>query len=155
MFLFWNWEKVYSKMNVKSIFRCRKTISPKNCYWNSSDCFESFSPLNNVWIDRPLMPSSDVTHYPKTGQRCWLVDCLNIPIIMREREGEPLCGFGGQWFCLREVFRDQLYNSTFLLFLPSSVMILLAFLSCLLVFFFFVKDQIASFQLKQIIVFLN
>ena len=33
-------------------------------------------------------------------------------------------------------------------------MILLAFLSCLLVFFF-VKDQIASFQLKQIIVFLN
>ena len=35
--------------------------------WNSSDCFESFSPLNNVWIDRPLMPSSDVIHYPKTG----------------------------------------------------------------------------------------
>ena len=35
-------------------------------------------------------------------------------------------------------------------------MILLAFLSCFLVFFFFfVKDQIASFQLKQIIVFLN
>ena len=33
-------------------------------------------------------------------------------------------------------------------------MILLAFLSFLLVFFF-VKDQIASFQLKQIIVFLN
>ena len=25
--------------------------------WNSSDWFESFSPLNNVWIDRPLMPS--------------------------------------------------------------------------------------------------
>ena len=50
--------------------------------------------------------------------------------------------------------RDQYYNSTFLLFLPSSVMILLAFLSCFLVFFF-VKDQIASFQLKQIIVFLN
>ena len=45
-------------------------------------------------------------------------------------------------------------NSTFLLFLPSSVMILLAFLSCFLVCFF-VKDQIASFQLKQIIVFLN
>ena len=30
---------------------------------------------------------------------------------------------------------DQCYNSTFLLFLPSSVIILLAFLSCLLVFF--------------------
>ena len=34
------------------------------------------------------------------------------------------------------------------------LMILFAFLSCFLVFFF-VKDQIASFQLKQIIVFLN
>ena len=34
-------------------------------------------------------------------------------------------------------------------------MILLAFLSCFLVFFFYVKDQIASFHLKQIIVFLN
>ena len=40
--------------------------------------------------------------------------------------------------------------SEILLFLPLRVMILLAFLSCLLVFFF-VKDQIASFQLKQII----
>ena len=35
-------------------------------------------------------------------------------------------------------------------------MILLAFLSCFLVFFFFfVKDQIASFQLKEFVVFLN
>ena len=33
-------------------------------------------------------------------------------------------------------------------------MILLAFLSCFLVYFF-VKDQITSFQVKQIIVFLN
>ena len=45
-------------------------------------------------------------------------------------------------------------NATFLLFSPSDVMILLAFLSCFLVFFF-IKDQIASFQLKKIIVFLN
>ena len=37
-----------------------------NVVWNSSDCFESFSPLNNVWIDGPLMPSSDVTSYPTT-----------------------------------------------------------------------------------------
>ena len=56
--------------------------------------------------------------------------------------------------CLRKVFGDQCYNSTFLLFSPSDVMILLVFLSCLRVFFF-VKDQIASFQLKHIIVFLN
>ena len=42
-------------------------LSSLSIAWNSSDCFESFSPLNNVWIDRPLMPSSDVTHYPKTG----------------------------------------------------------------------------------------
>ena len=46
--------------------------------------------------------------------------------------------------------RSECYNSTFLLFLPSSVMILLAFLSRFLVFFF-VKDQIVSFQLKQMI----
>ena len=33
MFLPWNWEKVCSKMIVKSTFRCRRTInSPKNCY---------------------------------------------------------------------------------------------------------------------------
>ena len=32
-------------------------------------------------------------------------------------------------------FSEISINSTFLLFLPSSVMILLAFLSCLLVFF--------------------
>ena len=38
----------------------------------------------------------------------------------------------------------------------SSVMILLAFFCCcFLVFIFFVKDQIAYFQLKQIVVFLN
>ena len=49
----------------------------------------------------------------------------------------------------------RLESSTFLLFLPSSVMILLSFLSCLLVFFFFVEDQIASFELKQVIGFLN
>ena len=37
MFLSWNWEKVYSKMIVKSILRCRKTINlPKNCYWEKT-----------------------------------------------------------------------------------------------------------------------
>ena len=37
MFLSWNWEKVYSKMIVKSIFRCWKTINlPKNCYWEKT-----------------------------------------------------------------------------------------------------------------------
>ena len=52
-------------------------------------------------------------------------------------------GFGARWFCLREVFWDQFYNSTFLLFSPSSVMILLAFLSCFLVF--------SSFRTKQLL----
>ena len=28
--------------------------------WISSDCFEPFSLLSNIWIDQPLMPSSDV-----------------------------------------------------------------------------------------------
>ena len=55
---------------------------------------------------------------------------------------------------LQSFLRSMLHNSTFLLFSPSSVMILLPFLSCFLLFFF-VKDEIASFQLKQIIVFLN
>ena len=59
------------------------------------------------------------------------------------------------WIFLFKALWDQCYNSTFFLFSPSSVLILLAFLSCFLVFFFFVKDQIASFQLKQIVVFLN
>ena len=41
MFLSWNWEKVYSKMIVKYIFRCRTTInSPKNCYWEKKLCKE-------------------------------------------------------------------------------------------------------------------
>ena len=51
--------------------------------------------------------------------------------VYANTENVSLCGFGGRWFCLREVFWDQCYNSTFLLFVPSSVMILLAFLSSL------------------------
>ena len=39
-------------------------------------------------------------------------------------------------------------NSSFLLFSPLSAMILLALLSCFLVFFCFFFFQIASFQLK-------
>ena len=47
MFLSWNWEKVYSKMNVKSIFRCRKTInSPKNCYWEKTTLQRMISRYN-------------------------------------------------------------------------------------------------------------
>ena len=57
-----------------------------NVVWNLSDCFESFSPLNNVWIDGPLMPSSDVTSYPTTWWWFRLVDCLNICIIMYNYE---------------------------------------------------------------------
>ena len=42
--------------------------------WISSDCLESFSPLSNVWIDRPLMPSSDVTTTRKPGSDFdWLI----------------------------------------------------------------------------------
>ena len=53
---------------LHNLGRGRRSFKPyPKLAWNSSDCFESFSPLNNVWIDRPLMPSSDVTHYPKTG----------------------------------------------------------------------------------------
>ena len=37
MFLSWNWEKVYSKMIVKSICRCQKNTNlRKNCYWDKT-----------------------------------------------------------------------------------------------------------------------
>ena len=69
---------------------------------------------------------------------------------------EPLCGFRSDFVYAKFLRPKSCYHSTFLLFSPSSVMILSAFLSSFLVFFFFVKDQIkASFQLKEIVVFLN
>ena len=46
-------------------------------------------------------------------------------------------------------------NSTFLLFLPVKCNDSVSFSFLSPCFFFFVKDQIASFQLKQIVVFLN
>ena len=67
-------EWINSLVAVQRPGKLRVCVDPRNLNramkrlaWNSSDCFESFSPLNNVWIDRPLMSSSDVTHYPKTG----------------------------------------------------------------------------------------
>ena len=53
--------------NYRSVAHMGSALIGSWVAWNSSNCFESFSPLNNVWIDRPLMLSSDVTHYPKTG----------------------------------------------------------------------------------------
>ena len=55
-------------------------------------------------------------------------------------------------FCLCEVSENNVMLSFNLLAVLSlsSVMILLPFLSC-----FLFKDQIASFQLKEIVVFLN
>ena len=41
--------------------------------WISSDYFESFSPLSNVWIDRALMPSSDVTAQKPGSDFDWLI----------------------------------------------------------------------------------
>ena len=49
--------------------------------------FESFSPLGNVWINQPLMPSSDVITTWKHGVVILIqVDCLNIRIIMYNNE---------------------------------------------------------------------
>ena len=61
------------------------------------------------------------------------------------------------WFCLCKVLWDQSYNSTFRLFSLSSVMILSVSVSFLFPCFLFslLLDQIASFQLKQIVVFFN
>ena len=52
-------------------------------------------------------------------------------------------------------FIDARYNSTFLLFLLSSVMKSVGFSFLSPCFVFFVKDQIVSFPSKQIIMFLN
>ena len=49
--------------------------------------------------------------------------------------------------------RSMLYFDLLAIFM-SNIMILLAFPFCFLVFTF-VKDQIACFQLKQVVVFLN
>ena len=63
-----------------------------------------------------------------------------------------------QWFCLCKVSETnvKLSDSTFLLFSPSECndSVCFSFLFPFF-FFFFVEDQIASFQLKQIVVFLN
>ena len=40
----------------------------------SSDYFESCSSLSNIWIDQPLMPSSDITTIRKPGSDFdWLI----------------------------------------------------------------------------------
>ena len=57
-------------------------------------------------------------------------------------------------FLLIRLFHSLKFIRLLRVVFSSQQMILLAFLSCFLVFFF-VKDQLASFQLKQIIVFLN
>ena len=61
---------------------------------------------------------------------------------------EPLCVFHSDFVYVKFLRPLSCYLS-FFLFSPSSVMILSAFLSCFLVFL--VKDQIASFQLKEIL----
>ena len=50
---------------------------------------------------------------------------------------EPICDFSSDLFMLSisDRFFSEIYNLDFLSFPPSSVMILLAFLSCFLVFF--------------------
>ena len=51
-----------------------ETICTSGLAWNSTDCFESFSPLRNVWIDQPLMLSSDFTTTRKSGSDfVWLI----------------------------------------------------------------------------------
>ena len=67
---------------------------------------------------------------------------------------EPLCGFCS-YFVLNAKFLRPMSccNSTFVLFLPSSVMILLPFLSCFL--FSSIRSKQLLFKLKEIVVFLN
>ena len=122
--------------------------------WYSADrILGLLSCSSNISISLILILNSKIALVFETEMLNWTANEESLQNFGRFFILELLCGYGGRWFCLRKVFWDQYYNSTFLLFLTSSVMILLTFLSCFLVFFF-VKDQIASFQLKQIIVFL-
>ena len=41
--------------------------------WNSDDYFESFPPLSNIWINWPLMLSSDVTTGKPGSDFDWLI----------------------------------------------------------------------------------
>ena len=74
---------------VKLTWKCQC----KSCLaWISYDCFKSFSPSSNVWIDRLFMPSSNIT----TQNLCsdlvgWLSKHLHnymyVLIIMRNFSG--------------------------------------------------------------------
>ena len=77
---------------------------------------------------------------------------------MKNRSGESV-GFSFRaalWFWrpvilfMRSFLRSACYNSTFLLFLPSSVIILLAFLSCFLVLFSSGPNSFFSIKANQI-----
>ena len=50
--------------------------------WNSDDYFELFPPLSNIWTDRPLMLSSDVTTGKPGSDFDWLIAQTLICIIM-------------------------------------------------------------------------
>ena len=112
------------------------------------------SVSSNISISLIFILNSKIALVFETEMLNWTANEESLQRVGRFFHLEPLCGFGGGGFCLHKVFWDQYYDLTFLLFLPSSVQILLDFFSCFLVFFF-IKDQIASFQLKQIIVFLH
>ena len=166
--------------------------------WILSDCFEPSVFSSQQYLNRPAINAVQWRHhYPKTGQWFWLVDCLNICIIMYNygKFLQEFCLiFSGlhRWHaCMEFKHLDNLYckpqncpclqnwiaklnckwriivgiesvgfsfsatlwfHSDFLYvkflrpichiviqpscYSPSSVMILLAFLSCFLVFFF-------------------
>ena len=60
--------KTFSYRVFENMCWCWQSIA-----WISDDYFESFSPLSNVWIDRPLMPSSDVTTRKPSSIIDWLI----------------------------------------------------------------------------------
>ena len=116
--------------------------------WYSADRIPGIlSYSSNISVSLIFTLNSKIALVFKTEMLNWTANEESLLRVGRFHL-ELLCGFGGQWFCLRKVFWDQCYNLTFSPFSPSNVMILLAFLSCFVVFFFFVKDQKASFQLK-------
>ena len=98
-----------------------------------------------------LLACMEFKHFDNLYRKQQNCPCLRMKNYCLESVG---CSFRTalwfpQWFCLCEVLWDQCYNLTFLLFSPSSVMILLAFLSCFLVFFFLPWGPNSFFSIKE------
>ena len=62
-----NWDFANDLNNMTLLWRQITSKCQSSLAWIHPITSSRYYSLSNVWIDRPLMSSSDVTHYPKTG----------------------------------------------------------------------------------------